>query len=140
MLWGFLQTLSHRYGLVSAPIETDYITDIPQVGTIVCTLENERQYVGRMVDEQDARTVVESYIARMTPKLDVEPLPTMFCATLADFVFQEEISTLGEVLVPLLKVGYERVWIDLLDGVVVRDVEWCVGLVQCVVHALGCTE
>ncbi|KAF8598085.1 hypothetical protein BDV93DRAFT_610034, partial [Ceratobasidium sp. AG-I] len=140
ILWGSLETLAHRYGLVSAPIETDYITDIPQVGTLFCTLESERQYVQRIIDEQDARTVVESYIARMTLKPDVEPLPTMFCATLADFVFQEEISTLGEILVPLLKVANERVWIDLVDGVVVRDVEWCVGFVQCVVHTLGCTE
>lgn len=139
-MWGFLEALCHRYALVSIDIETDFLTDIPPISTGICTAGSERHYAQGMKDEQDARTVVESYIERMTPKPDVAPLPTMFCATLTDFVFQEDISTLGEVLVPLLKVGYERIWMDLVDKVMVRDVEWCVALIQFVVNTLGCTE
>lgn len=93
-----------------------------------------------MEDEQDARTVVESYIARMMPKADVEPFPMFFCATLVDFIFQQEISTLGETLVPLIMVGYERFWAELEDKTITRDLDWSVDALLCVINTLGATE
>ena len=93
-----------------------------------------------MEDESDARTVVESYIERMTPKPDVEPFPMHFCATLVDFVFQQEVSTLGETLIPLITVGYERIWAELENMEIERDHDWCMDTVLCVINTLGATE
>lgn len=61
-----------------------------------------------MVDEEDAETIVGSYIARMTPRRKREPLPLSFCTNLVDFTFQQEISGLGGKIPSLLKVGFER--------------------------------
>lgn len=139
-MWGLLENLCHRYILVGTDFETIFLTDVPSISTTVRTENSESSYIQRMVDEQDARTVVKSYIARMTPKADVEALSADFCATLVDFIFQHDLSTLGEMLVPLIKVGYERIWMDLMDGVVVRDAKWCEGFIQCVVSTLRGTE
>ncbi|KAF8598083.1 hypothetical protein BDV93DRAFT_512799 [Ceratobasidium sp. AG-I] len=124
VLWAFLEALSHRYALFSAPIETDHITDIPKIGTVVCTDETERGYLQRMIDKQDARTVVESYIARMTPKAGVAPLPTLFCSTLVDFVFQHEISALGGLLAPLLKVWRMGLQLGMWSGGEILSSMW----------------
>ncbi|KAG9089340.1 hypothetical protein FRC06_001595 [Ceratobasidium sp. 370] len=119
LMWGYLETLCHRYGIMTREEEEVPLT---------------------MEDEEDARTVVESYIARMTPRPKVELLPIGFCATLVDFVFQQTISVLGELLLPLIRVGFERVWLELADQQVIRDVEWCVTMAQVYINNLGVTE
>ena len=138
--WGFLETLCHRYALVCSEDETDYVTKVSRLSNGICTDDGERHYVQGMEDEQDARTVVESYITRMTPKSDVEPFSMFFCATLVDFIFQQEISTLGETLVPLIMVGYERIWAELEDKEITRDLDWSMDVVSCVINTLGATE
>jgi hypothetical protein len=139
-MWGFLETMCHRYGLVASEDEIDFITEICTITGDICSDASTRHFVQTMEDEEDARTVVDSYISRMTPKPDVQPLRIFFCATLADFVFQQSISTLGEVLVPLIKVGYERIWTELAEEWIARDVQWCIDMAQCIINTLGCTE
>ncbi|KAF8598098.1 hypothetical protein BDV93DRAFT_610042, partial [Ceratobasidium sp. AG-I] len=140
LLWGFLGTLCHRYALVCSEDETDYITTIPRLSNSISTDDGEEHYVRGMEDEQDARTVVESYIKRMTPKPGVEPFSMHFSATLVDFVFQQEVSTLGETLVPLITVGYERIWAELKNKEITRDSDWCKDVILCMVNTLGATE
>ncbi|KAG8740220.1 hypothetical protein FRC10_004593 [Ceratobasidium sp. 414] len=140
VMWGYLETLCHRYGIITREEEVPLVADICSITGDICAEANVRHHVQTMQDEEDARTVVESYIARMTPRPEVELLPIDFCATLVDFVFQEEISVLGDLLLPLVGVGFERVWLELADEKVVRDVEWCVSMAQVYVSNLGATE
>jgi hypothetical protein len=140
LMWGFLETMCHRYGLFASVDELDFVTEICTITANICSEASTRHFVQAMEDEEDARTVVNTYIARMTPKPDVQLLRIFFCATLVDFVFQETISTLGEVLVPLVKAGYERIWMELAEERIVRDVRWCIDMAQCLINTLGCTE
>ncbi|KAG8718132.1 hypothetical protein FRC09_013110 [Ceratobasidium sp. 395] len=138
--WGYLENLCHRYGLGASEEDLPTVTDVCGEAGGICTDGRliERSY--RMEDEEDARTVVESYIARMTPDPNKEPLPQFFCSTLIDFVFGERISTLGETLLPMLRVGYERIWLELADEKVARDVNWGTNLAQLVISTMGSTE
>ncbi|KAG9073492.1 hypothetical protein FS749_015107, partial [Ceratobasidium sp. UAMH 11750] len=140
VMWGYLETLCHRYGIITREEEVPLVTEICSVAGELPMETNVRHHVQTMEDEEDARTVVESYIARMTPRPGVELLPIGFCATLVDFVFQEEISVLGELLLPLVRVGFERVWLELTDEKVTRDVDWCVSMAQVYINNLGATE
>ncbi|KAG8740224.1 hypothetical protein FRC10_004597, partial [Ceratobasidium sp. 414] len=138
--WGYLENLCHRYGLAASEEDLPIIADTCNLGGSICTDDHLREISNGMEDEDDARTIVESYIARMTPRPGEEPLPLSFCATLVDFVFREQICWLGEVLIPLIKVGYERVWAELADEKVVRDADWGTNLARFVINTMGSTE
>ncbi|KAG9097242.1 hypothetical protein FRC06_007767, partial [Ceratobasidium sp. 370] len=138
--WGYLENLCHRYGLAASDEDLPIVADTCSISGSICTDDHLREISNGMEDEDDARTIVESYIARMTPRPDVEPLPLSFCATLVDFVFREQICWLGDVLLPLIRIGYERIWAELGDEKVTRDVDWGTNLARFVINTMGSTE
>ncbi|KAG9118785.1 hypothetical protein FRC07_006527 [Ceratobasidium sp. 392] len=138
--WTYLENLCHRYGLGSGEEDLPALAETCITAAKFCINSDFLGDSYRMEDEEDARTVVESYVARMTPRPGKGPLPQVFCSTLIDFVFGERISTLGELLHPMIRVGYERVWLDLLDEKVARDTIWGVNLAQLAINVFGSTE
>ncbi|KAG9125614.1 hypothetical protein FRC07_006881 [Ceratobasidium sp. 392] len=138
--WGYLENLCHRYGLVASEEDLPVIAETCIIVGSICTDDHMREMSNGMKDEEDAQIVVESYIARMTLRPGVEPLPIAFCATLVDFVFREQVCFLGGILVPLIKVGYERIWQELADEKVARDADWGTNLARFIINTMGSTE
>ncbi|KAG9118784.1 hypothetical protein FRC07_006526, partial [Ceratobasidium sp. 392] len=139
-IWGYLENICHRYGLGASDEDGPAVAETCVIAGTICADMKLREDAYSMEDEEDARTVVESYVARMTPCSVREPLHQSFCASLIDFVFGEWISSLGDLLYPMIRVGYERIWLELSDENIARDVVWGTNTAQFIMNTLASTQ
>ncbi|KAG8795862.1 hypothetical protein FRC12_008585 [Ceratobasidium sp. 428] len=136
--WGFLDNLCHRYGLYATEEDIDIVAETCIMAGALCPEDHYRQRAHSMVDVDVARTLVEAYNNRMT---STPLLPLSFCSTLVDVIVREDVCFLGEeMLVKLIRVSYERAWMELGDGMVRRDADWSQNMARIVVNTMGSTE
>ncbi|KAG8795628.1 hypothetical protein FRC12_011974 [Ceratobasidium sp. 428] len=138
LTWGFLDNLCHRYGLYATEEDIDIVAETSTMAGALCPEDHYRERAHSMVDVNDARTLVEAYNNRMT---STPLLPLSFCSTLVDVIVREDVCFLGEeMLVKLIRVSYERAWMELGDEMVRRDADWSQNMARIVINTMGSTE
>ncbi|KAG8678486.1 hypothetical protein FRC09_019805, partial [Ceratobasidium sp. 395] len=136
--WGFLDNLCHRYGLYATEEDIDIIAETCTMAGALCPEDHFRERAHSMVDVDDARTLVEAYNNRIA---STPLLPLSFCSTLVDVIVREDVCFLGEeMLVKLIRVSYERAWMELGDEMVRRDADWSQNMARIVINTMGSTE
>ncbi|KAG8701961.1 hypothetical protein FRC08_003800 [Ceratobasidium sp. 394] len=109
--WGFLQTLCFRYILtVPNPDEVFFLTHICTDAAMYRLDGNEEYYIVSLVDKEDARNVMESYIHRMHPSSTYERLSLYIVELLLGFVTQDVMLDLPDLLRDFTKVTCIWIW------------------------------
>ncbi|KAG8744799.1 hypothetical protein FRC10_009447 [Ceratobasidium sp. 414] len=109
--WGFLQMLCFRCILTVPNLdETCFLTNICIDAAAYRLDDNEEYYIVSLVDAEDARNVMETYIRRMRPSATYDRLSSDIVGLLLGFITQNVMLDLPDLLRDFTRVTCLWIW------------------------------
>lgn len=110
--WSFIQMLCFRYSLVAPTEELHFLSAICLKIDAYRQASNDPYFILSLVDMDDARTVLQAYITRMTPSPSQDRVLAGFAFDdlMIEFIGQDVMLDLVDLMPRLLSVSFSWIW------------------------------